>query len=304
MPPFSRLLAAEGLKLRRSPAVRLVWMLPLLFVGLEFLFFELPTLGLRQFPPGLQAVLEDGQAKLVVGLWGGLFHPLVLALLPALLFRPDHRCKTWRHLHAMPLPRRQFFLAKVVATLLLSAAMLGLVGLLLLLERRALGALNPLLAVPFHGLRMARMLGWLWLGSLPVLAIYLWVSDRISSVAVPVVFGLLGLLLAITLTGQELDRPWRRDLNPWILPYAAAERVIHKGPGQQEVHLVAKPFQPEPNVIRAPSGRKYKTQQNIPNELLFPSPPPTPAWLLAAFSSLGGLLLLGLGWLDAGRPRS
>jgi len=151
---------------------------------------------------------------------------------------------------------------------------------------------------------MARMLGWLWLGSLPVLAIYLWVSDRISSVAVPVVFGLLGLLLAITLTGQELDRPWRRDLNPWILPYAAAERVIHKGPGQQEVHLVAKPFQPEPNVIRAPSGRKYKTQQNIPNELLFPSPPPTPAWLLAAFSSLGGLLLLGLGWLDAGRPRS
>ncbi len=303
MSTFPRLLAAEGMKLRRSPAVRLVWMLPLLFLGLEFMILERPALGLRSFQPGIQAMLEDGQVKLVVALWGGMFHPLMLALLPALLFRPEHRFKTWRHLHAMPMPRRRFFLAKMVVTLLLSAATLGLVGLLLLLERRTLGMLNPLLALPFHGLRMARALGWLWLGSLPALAIYLWVGDRISSLAVPVVFGLLGLLMAIALTGQEMDRPWRRDLNPWILPFAAAERVIHTGPAQQEGHLAAKPFQPEPGFIRAPSGRKYRYYQNIPDEELFRPPPPTPVWLLAGFSAIAGLLLLGLGWLDAGRAR-
>lgn len=120
----------------------------------------------------------------------------------------------------------------------------------------------------------------------------------------PVVFGLLGLLLSIALTGQELDRPWRRDLNPWILPYAAAERAIHTGPGQQEAHTAGKPFQPEPNVLRLPSGRKIRTRQNIPDELLFPPPPPTPAWLLATFSAGAGLALLGLGWLDAGRERT
>jgi hypothetical protein len=44
--------------------------------------------------------------------------------------------------------------------------------------------------------------------------------------------------------------------------------------------------------------------QNIPDELLFPPPPPTPAWLLASFSSIAGLLLLALGWLDSGRARA
>jgi hypothetical protein len=181
--------------------------------------------------------------------------------------------------------------------------MLGLLGLLLLLERRVLGSVNPLLALPSHGLTLFRILAWLWLGSLPVLAIYLWVADRIPTLAVAVVFGLLGLLLTITLTGQELDHPWRRDLNPWVLPYAAAERVIHQGPGQQNAHVAGQLFQQEPDVIRLPSGRKVHTHQNIPDEVLFPPPPPTPAWLLATFSAGAGLLLLALGWLDAGRPR-
>jgi hypothetical protein len=296
-------MAAESFKWRRSPIARLVWMLPLLFVGLEFFGFERSALGLGNLTPASRTFLEFLQVKMVVTLWGGFFHPLMLALVPALLFRPEHRFKTWRRLYAMPVPRGSFFLAKAAGALLLSASMLGLLGLLLLLERRILGSLNPLLALPFHGLLMDRTLAWLWLGSLPVLAIYLWVSDRIDSLAVPVVFGLVGLLLTIALTGQELDRPWRRDLNPWVLPYAAAERVIHTGPNQQQAHMAGQMFQKEPNVIRLPSGRKVHTWQNIPDEVLFPPPPPTPIWLLATFSAGAGSLLLALGWLDAGRRR-
>ncbi len=304
MPAFSRLLAAEGLKLRRSQAARLVWLLPLLFVGVEFLVFERPTLGYRSLTPDQGAMLAGLQVKLVLQLWGGFFHPLMLALIPALLFRPEHRFKTWRHLHAMPVPRRQFFLAKAAWALALCAAALALVGVLLLLERSALRSLNPLLALPSNALRMARTLGWLWLGSLPVLAIYLWVSDRINSLAVPVVFGLIGLILTVSLSGQELSQPWRRDLIPWVLPYAAAERSVHTGTAQQEVQAAGRIAQPEPGIIRAPSGRKYKFHQNIPDELLFPPPPPTPTWLLALASGVGGALLLALGWLDAGRRRA
>ena len=151
---------------------------------------------------------------------------------------------------------------------------------------------------------MARLLGWLWLSSLPLLALYLWISDRINSLAVPVVFGLVGLILSITLTGEELPQAWRRDLIPWVLPYAATERFVHKGVAQQEAHLAGKPFQPEPNVLRLPSGKKVKVNQNIPDEILFPPPLPTPIWLMGAFSAGAGLLLLVLGWSDSGRNRS
>lgn len=303
MGAFSRQMAAEGLKLRRSPARRLVWLLPVLFVAVEFLVFERPFLGLSALTPKLQSTLDTLQLKMVVALWGGFLHPLMLALLPALLFRPEHRFKTWRHLHSMPAPRRGIFLAKALYAFLLSAGILALVGLLLWAERRILGGMNPTLALPFHGLRMARTLGWLWLGSLPLVAIYLWVSDRINSLAVPVVLGLVGLLLTISLTGEELPQPWRRDLIPWVLPYAAAEQVIHGGPTQQEAHLAGATFQPEPDVLRLPSGKKVRTHQNVPDEVLFPPPPPTPTWLLLWFSLGAGTTLLGLGLVDAGRNR-
>jgi hypothetical protein len=301
---FSRLLAAERLKLRHSAALRLVWLLPLLFLLIEALVFERPSLVLKTLTPKLQANLDMLQLKLVVGLWGGFIHPLMLALLPALLFRPEHRFKTWRHLHAQPTPRRGLFVAKAAYMLLLSAAILAAIGLLLWGERTVLGWLNPVVALPFHGQQMAKVLGWLWLGSLPLLALYLWISDRINSLAVPVVFGLVGLLLAITLTGQELPQPWRRDLIPWVLPFAAAEQVIHSGHSQQEVHVAGTLFQPEPDVLRLPSGKKVRTIQNAPDWLIFPPPPPTPAWVMAAFSVTAGLALFTLGILDARRNRT
>jgi hypothetical protein len=304
MTPFLRLLSAEFLKLRRSPALRLVWLLPVLFVGLEFMVFERPFLGLRAVSPELKASFGSLQVKMLVALWAGFFHPLVLALLPALVFRPEHRHRTWKHLRTQPIPRRGIFMAKGAITLILATAILALLWILLWAERGILGRLNPLLALPFPASQAARALGWLWLGSLPVLALYVWTSDRINSLAVPVVFGLLGLLLTMALTGQELNQPWRRDLIPWILPYAAAERVVHHGPGQQEVHVAAKPFQPEPNMLRLPSGRKVRTWQNIPDEVLFPPPPPTPAWLMATFGICAGLLLFLLGWVDAARDRT
>lgn len=301
---FSRVLTAEGLKLRRSAALRLVWLLPLLYLLIEFLLFERPLLGLKALTPKLRATVDMVQVKMVVALWGGFFHPLMLAVLPALIFRPEHRFKMWRHLHAMPTSRRGIFLAKAAYTLLLSAVMLLLIGLLLWAERKLIGSWNPLLALPFHGRRMAAVLAWLWLGSLPVLGLYLWVSDRINSLAVPVVFGLVGLLLTIALTGQELPQPWRRDLIPWVLPYAAAQQVIRSGSAQQEAHMAMAQFQPEPDVLRLPSGKKVRTKQNIPDDVLFPPPPPTPTWLLATFSAGAGLLLLVLGWMDAGRCRT
>jgi hypothetical protein len=119
-----------------------------------------------------------------------------------------------------------------------------------------------------------------------------------------VVLGLAGLLLTIALMGQETPQPWRRDLIPWVLPYAATERIIHTGFAQQEHHLAAKAFEPEPDVLRLPSGKKVRTRQNVPDHVLFPPPAPTPTWLLTAFSLGAGVLLLALGLMDANRDRA
>ncbi|WP_306591445.1 ABC transporter permease [Geothrix sp. 21YS21S-4] len=303
MKAFPRLLAAEALKLRRSPLRRLTWLLPLLFIAVEFIVFERSLLRVKELSPRLQALAESLPPKMTVAIWGGFLQPVALALIPAQLFRPEHRYKTWRHLHAQPVSRRGLFLAKAVWAFLLNGVMLIVVGGLLWGERSVLGWLNPALAVAFPTQQVVKILGWMWIGSMPVLAIYLWISDRISSAAVPLIFGVVGLLLTMALTGQELAQPWRRDLIPWVLPYASAEQVIRSGPIQQEAHVGGAPFQAEPNVLRLPSGRKIRTWQNIPDEQLFPPPPPTPPWLLAFFSVGAGLSLLCLAWWDAGRSR-
>ncbi|HJU82906.1 MAG TPA: ABC transporter permease [Holophagaceae bacterium] len=303
MSGFSRQVWAEWLKLKRSPALRLVWLLPLLFIGFEFLVFERHALARTSLSEPFSTTFDWLQIQVLGSVWGGFFHPLMVALIPALVFRPEHRFKQWRHLYSLPVPRRGFFLAKAVVALALCAGSLALVWLGFWIERSVLGWLNPLLRFPHHDLEMAKVLGWFWIGSLPLLALYLWVSDRINSMAVPLVFGLIGLLLTVSLSGQELNQPWRRDLIPWVLPYFAAQGAIRESPAGQSVHLAATPFKEEPNILRLPSGRKIRTQQPVPDEVLFPPPPPTPQDLFLAFSLGAGAALLGLGFAAAGRRR-
>lgn len=305
---FSHLMAAEFLKLRRSAALRMVWLLPLLFLLLEFLFFERPALSLRSMSPQAYGVFDTLQIKMVGSLWAGFFQPLMVAMLPALLFRPEHQFKQWKHLHSQPVPRRGIYLAKALILLLLCATSLSLIELGFWIERSLLVRLNPLLDFPFHSLELAKVLGWLWLGSLPLLALYLWVSDRINSLAVPIVFGLLGMMLTISFSGSDLSglenpKPWKRDLIPWVLSYFCAQRAIQDVHIRQEVHTAGIPFQVEPNIIKLPSGRKVKTWQPVPDDVLFPPPPPTPIWVLATFSLGAGFALLCLGIADAGRNR-
>lgn len=300
---FLRLVASELIKLRRSGALRLVWLLPVFFIALEFTFFERPVLSVSSGSAQLSDSFNYIQIKMVGLVWAGLFHPLMVAMLPALVFRPEHRFSLWRHLQAMPVPRRSIHIAKILIVFVLCAASLGIVGFGLWLERMLLAWVNPALAFPFHFYPMVALMGWLFLGSVPVVAIYIWVSDRINSLAVPVVFGLIGVLLNISLSGAEVPQAWKRDLIPWVLPYSCAQSAIDHHTPRQSAHLAGKMFQEEPNVLRLPSGRKIKTRQNIPDEVLFPPPPPTPKRTLALFSLVLGAILIGTGLFDSARNR-
>lgn len=303
MGTFLRLLTAECLKLRRSVALRTAWLLPLMFLLLDLSAFERPYLRIQTWPHGANQAYQAMPIKLVVGLWAGFFQPVLIALLPAFLYLPEHRFKLGRRLYILPTPKRWIFLAKAFWLLAMSAGSLALVAGGMFLIRLASAQFNPLLASPFPWTTILRILGWTWLGSLPLLAFYLWASERINSLAVPVMFGLIGILLTIALSGQDLPQAWKRDLNPWVLPYACAQRGMPDH-GPEKVHQAAKMFQEEPNVLRLPSGRKIRTWQNVPDDVLFPPSPPTPRYILSAFSLGAALLIFAIGYANSGRIRT
>jgi len=312
MTSFLHQVGTEALKLRRSSALHLTWIVPLLFIAVDFLIFNRPALTLKHPTSVLPLLLRAMPIKVVAGLWAGFFHPLLLSVLPALIHRPEHKAKAWKHLHALPISRRAYFLAKASILLALLATSLALLAVGLWIEWRLLAQLNPVVVFAFPWSDLLSVLGWSFLGSIPVLMLYLWLSDRITNAMVPVAFGLIGMVLIISFSGTEVYPSWRRDLIPWILPYACAQHAREHSGVEQEAHAAAKPLPKSrdlswiltaPREYRLPSGRKATASySNLPEWLLKP-PPPTPAWLLMAFSLGAGVLLAWLGWFDTWRDR-
>jgi len=236
MSTLVQLIQAELFKLRRSPALRLMWVMPCLFLLLDFILSGRFALGLKEVGPEARAALLNAPVKSLADYWSGYFHPMLIALLPALLFRPEHRYGVWKHLHVQPVSRRLLYLVKALVLALAFALVLALTEVLLWAQWGLLGRLSPLAAFPFPWLKVSLVMGWSFLGSLPLLALYLWLSDRINNAAVPVMLGLVGFILTVSMGGKELDPMWRRDFIPWVLPYTCAQQAIEDPSARQEIH--------------------------------------------------------------------
>jgi ABC-2 type transport system permease protein len=303
MGSVGRLLKAEWKKLRGSSCGRAVWVLPVLFILVEFSFFQNKLLGIKAVPGDLAQIIDTVQIRMSGALWGGFFHPILVAVLPGLIFRVEHRNKMWKHLGAMPISQAYVYFSKWLAVSVLSLAALAAVWLLLWAEHGLMMFAAPHLQYKFHGQTIALLLGWLWLGSLPLLSIYLWVSNRIASVAVPVVLGIVGIFLTLMLTSQTVNEPWKMDFIPWVAPTACAQQILIEANADKGANPARDLFKEKPNIIRLPSGKEVTSWQNIPDDELFPPPPPTPQFALATYSIVAGILFLMLGALDAGKCR-
>ncbi len=305
MAQYLNLLVAEVRKLRRSAAFRLLWVFPVLFLLADFLLSGLPLLLTRNLTAEAHQGLSALPIKSLADTWSGYFHPLLLALLPPLLFRSEHRFSLWKHLHVQPVSRRAVFAAKALILALSFGLVLSTILVLLWAESRLIGYLNPLVRSAFPWLALIRVLAWSYLGSLPLLALYLWLSDRINNAAVPIMFAMVGLLLTISLGGKELTPMWRRDFIPWVLPYTCAQQAIDIPGARQEMHAAQKPFYNEQklDVPKVTIVGKYRIEIQDPDEMLG-TPPPTSKWALTAFSLGCALALLALGLVEAGRDRA
>lgn len=298
MPIFLRLWHAEFIKLRRSPAVRFTITLAAVFIAFDAFFFRYPLLHLKTLSPDNKLILNLLPIKITASAWAGLFQPLLLALLPAMLVQIEHRSKAWKHLHAQPISPFWLYLIKMGTLLVVTAGTLLMVMGGQYMEGWLLGRLNPNLICAFPWKGLFHLMAWMLLGSLPLMALYLWLSHRIDHGAVPVALGLVGLVLSIALSRGEMNPPWQRDFIPWVLPYVCAQRSVQDQAARQEVHMAGQRYRTiEVDDATTRIIKRGLTAEQIP----WVFPPPTPISQLLRFSLWAWVIGTACGALERGR---
>ena len=210
-------LTADLLKLKGTAALQLVVglaTLPVLVIFLVFYFRGAPLLEVGQSPwvPYLHNAWRT-EATLLL--------PLFIVLLTSLVVQVEHRASAWKHLHTQPVTRGVLFCSKLLVLLALSlvaqvlhAALLLLTGWLLLIAQPALGFQHyafPLAAVATAVLRI-------YVGTAGILAVQYVASLYWRSFVGPMVIGLAGTILALTVL---------RLVHADLLPYGAPLLTFH-----------------------------------------------------------------------------
>lgn len=202
---FSTALAVEFYKLRRSLALLLACIAPLLIA--VFMFFNI--LQLKQ-PMSWFMALQG-----CAGIWAFFMLPMSLTALTALLAHTEHSVQSWDMLRALPRPRWQLYAAKVVCTLAVVAAMSGLLVLYSLLAVHLAGWWKPAIAatgalgLSTYLLLLARIFA----ASTLMIAVQLWVALRYSSFVPALALGIGGTFVAVVATSAKIGM-----LLPWQLP--------------------------------------------------------------------------------------
>jgi lantibiotic transport system permease protein len=199
---LSRCLAADYLKLRRTPALGLAVAGGALPVLLEFCIFYFRgniILGHHTQPwfRYLSASWEVAAALLL---------PLFIVLLAGLLVSVEHRATAWKHLYALPVGRATIYTSKfLVLVQLLVLAHVAYVG-LLLVSGYLLGLLHPEFgfqhqAVPFGAI--ARLTARTFVASLGMLGCQYVLSMQSRSFVLPIGVGLACLTTTLPLLRWE-----------------------------------------------------------------------------------------------------
>jgi lantibiotic transport system permease protein len=165
--------------------------------------------------------------------WGMFLLPLTVAMLSALLAQVEHANRMWDHLLALPVARWKFFVAK--ATVLM--ALLALSTLIFTLELRLVALLLDRL-VPtrapighFPWALLGHNLFMMWLLSLMLGMVQLWIALSQRSFVTPVIVGISGTFIGLVAGGAS-----EAILFPWALPSMA---IIQNGQRLADALLIS-----------------------------------------------------------------
>jgi hypothetical protein len=229
MPMFFRVLSTECLKLKRTLALWMVLVSPLVMVLLQFLISN----------KGANVFLRDGadawppMVRQTVEVWTLLMMPMFVTLETSLLAGLENTGNNWKNLLALPAPRWTLYVSKlVVAIALLWLAhiilIIGTIGSGLLL-RRDHPAMNmggmPLspFVVPIARVSVSTLLA---------VVIQHWVSLRWRSFTVAMGFGMCAMIIGVFAVQSKEFGAWF----PWSLPIRA---VLDGATGVDRITLMA-----------------------------------------------------------------
>jgi len=204
-----RVLHAELLKLKRTIAFRVIFVLPLLVALLQF-FALWKTRKI-----GADFHLWETLPTNMLGIWAVFMMPLLITLETALLNGIEHSDKQWKHLLALPIPRHTVYLAKFIVAQALIAASTLVLSVLTVIVGLGIMRLRPELSgagvVPYGWL--AKYAAFVWLAAWLIIAIHTWISIRFAGFAVALGTGIAGTFFALFAASAAVGKYY-----PWLLP--------------------------------------------------------------------------------------
>ena len=222
-PRFATALAVEAHKLRRSLALLLAAIAPLLIAA--FIFFNL--LRLKQAMPWAMALQSS------TAIWAFFMLPMSVTALTALVAHAEHGPRSWDHLRALPLPRGHLYAAKAVCVLGVVAAMSLWLAILTLLAVDLVGTIKPAVAAtgPLDTLAYLQMLGRVFLSAWLLVAVQLWIALRYASFVPALAVGIGGTFFAVVATSAKIGvvLPWQIPVNQLASDPARAQLALALG---------------------------------------------------------------------------
>ena len=207
-----RALYAEQLKVKRTLALWLVPLAPLVIIALQMAIVLQRPEYYRQKDPTKAWIDYGGQT---VFLWAILMLPLFITLETALLANLEHGNGQWKHLFALPIPRSAIYAAKQVSSMAIIGLSMAALYAYIVLSGLALRKLTPGLGFesPVPWWTLFRYVALSYLASWLILSIHTWVGLRWQSFVVASAVGTAAVVIAVVLFESDWA-PWY----PWTLP--------------------------------------------------------------------------------------
>lgn len=204
-----RVLHAELLKLKRTLAFRVIFVLPFLVAILQLFI----VLKMKEFSKSFN--LWHTLATSSLQIWAVFMMPLLITLETALLNGIEHSDKQWKHIFALPVPRSYVYFAKIIVAQVLILISTFVLAILCVIVGVISTYLRPELAnpgpIPFGWI--AQHAAVVWLASWFIIAIHTWISVRWSGFPIPLGAGIAGVFFALFAASASVGKYY-----PWLLP--------------------------------------------------------------------------------------
>lgn len=221
-------LKAEQLKIKRTLALRLAPLAPMVIIALQIAIVVERQAYFRSQELTSAWGEYGGQT---IFLWTVLMLPLFITLETALLGNLEHNQLQWKHLFALPIPRAAIYAAKQIGAMVIIGLSMAALYAYIVASGLCLRVLAPGLGfeAPVPWLALLRTVGLSFLASWLIISFHTWVSLRWHSFVLASAVGIAALVIAVVLIQSDWS-VWY----PWTMPGLVANSLEEgQWPGSQ-----------------------------------------------------------------------